>query len=110
MSLKKNPTRGTIKKGGKNSSLQSAVKSRRDAALTMLADTAYVWFWVMVTWLFNTYCLEPFGKMAGVDKTVLTIMQIASSIPTILQAIAFAVVDISELVRGTVVTVRKQWK
>jgi hypothetical protein len=64
----------------------------------------------MVTWLFNTYCLEPFGQNVGLDATVLKALQVISSVPVILQAIAFAIVDISGFVRSTIVTVREQWK
>ena len=110
MSPKLHEFAGKIEKAEKINPIRRAVGSRVAASLTMLADTAYVWFWVMVTWLFNTYCLEPFGKMAGIDRTALIVMQIASSIPAILQAVSFAIVDISDLVQSTIAAVREQWK
>lgn len=96
--------------GKELSPLQRAIEDRRNAALTMVVDTAYVWFFVMMTWLFNTYGLAPFGQMVGLDATILKILQIISSVPVVLQAIAFAIVDISSLTYSMIATVQKQWK
>jgi hypothetical protein len=90
--------------------LRQALAERGKATITMLADTALLAAWVMITWFFNTYCLARFGRMAGLDEFTLDALQLISAVPVICQAISFTVVDVSTILSSAFRIVRDQWR
>ena len=100
----------TVARGGTDDyTLRKALTERGKAIATMMADTAFLTFWIILTWVFNTYFLEPLGQMTGLDAFTLRALQVILGVPVIITALSFTLVDISVILKSTVDQVKKQW-